>query len=190
MLPAASSPSELGPGPVFQGRTATYWEERLHSNSPTAREEASLALRELREDGFLPLWRGLQSTAPDVRLASLQAFYKPVLLKHRSDVFPLLVGMLRDPDARICQHAAMRLAWFGGGGKPEVWFSPEGKAAIRELRRLAEYDQSNLPNPADDGEPSDPVNRPADVRKAAADALRTVEIHLSGELPPYPSAGH
>ena len=116
------------------------------------RHEAARALGQMDEAGFPYLLKGMHSGSAEVRRASLEAVYKPVLVKHERETFELLIQFASDRDPALRQTAIMRLAWF----------EKRGRGALPALQYVALND-------------SDPA-----VRLAAAEAAFQIGIATSG----------
>lgn len=155
--PLTSVQPQMAVEPVFEGRTAPQWAEQLHSGDATRLTQACQALRELKEPGVPHLLAGLRSRSTETRLVCLQALHPSVLTAHRQQTLPLVREMLHDASAAVRQGAATRLPWFG----------KDGQVAVLALRELAARDDS------------------AEVRKAAAEAVAVIDIHVTGKVPDY-----
>jgi HEAT repeat protein len=151
LTPETSSQTELP-----HANTATYWGPMLESPNPQTRVQASRALQQMGKEGFPPLFKGMQSKSTEVRLTSLQAVHKPVMLANGDQTLPVLVRMLGDPEPVLRQQAAIRLGWFDGAS---------GQTAMRELQRLAAAEQ----NP--------------EVRKTVTDTIKGMELAMAGKKP-------
>jgi hypothetical protein len=128
-----SDPDTLPPGtPVHQGKSAPQWGDQLQSPDAGTRTQASAALRDMGEAGYVELKKGLRNPAPDVRLSSLQGLYAPILLAHKDETLPMLRDMLQDPNPALREQAAIRMAWF----------AKENRAALPRLEQLAQNDPS------------------------------------------------
>jgi hypothetical protein len=128
-----------GEGRTFQGRTPDQWAERLESQNPTVRSQASAALGSMGESGYPFLLKGLRSSSDDVRMNSLQNMTKPVMVAHQQETLGLLRSMLSDPNPMIRQGAAARLPWYGRDSQvalPAVQALAQNDADS-EVRRVA-----------------------------------------------------
>jgi HEAT repeat protein len=135
---------------VFQGRTVDQWAERMESQNPTARSQASAALGSMGESGYPFLLKGLRSNSDDVRMNSLQNMTKPVMVAHQQETLGLLRSMLGDPNPLIRQGAAARVSWYG----------KDAQVALPAVQALAQND-------------SEP-----EVRRVAAIAVTEIMDHL------------
>lgn len=100
-------------GPAKQPRTAEQWAAQLSNSHPAAAFQASLALRDLKDEGYPHLARAVLSDSLEVRRLALAALSAPVLLARHRERLPLLIGLLRNSDPFMRQHAASRLGCFG-----------------------------------------------------------------------------
>lgn len=155
-------PGDFGSAAAQPAFAVPQWGEKLlQTHDNLARYQAGVVLRDLGEAGYPALRAGLRNDAVEVRLTALQSISRPVLSAHKAETGPLLVKLLSDSNAAIRLHAASRLAWLG----------VDGKAGLTDLKKLA------------DGDP-DP-----DVRTAASEAARDIDIAITGKIPDYKNAG-
>jgi len=139
---------------MHDGLSAAQWSEKLNVRDLVAREQASVALAALKEDGFPHLVEGMRSQLWEVRLSCLQALSKPALVQQADQTLPILSQLLCDPNPLVRQQAAARVCWFGA----------QAKSALPALERLAIQDES------------------LEVRQTAADAvvdMRTTAAELA-----------
>jgi HEAT repeat protein len=125
------------------GRTLSQWEEQLSSKDLAARQRATLALGQLGEAGYPALLNGMKNESADVRLQSLQAIYRPVLVQHQAETVPLLLQLLQDPNPAVREHAAIRLAWFDvrvSNMTPRAGYY--ARERLQALRLLAQKDET------------------------------------------------
>jgi hypothetical protein len=102
------------------------------------------------------LLKGMQSKSEDVRLVSLEAVARPVLVANAGRTWDLLLRMLDDNNALIRRQAALRLTWF----EPR-----QSRSCIPRLQTLAEADPD------------------AEVRRTASAAILSIEYALSLKRP-------
>ena len=156
--PAPQGPTVWQPGAEgdSQQRTSSEWSVLLNGPNPEDQARASKALGELAEAGFPQLLNGMQSDSAAVRLVSLQAVYKPVMVTHADQTWPVLQGMLKDSHATIRRDAVVRLTWF----EPD-----RSKTCIPALQAVAKNDAD------------------ADVRRAAEEAVLSIQYAVSLKKP-------
>lgn len=143
--------------PAKQPRTAEQWAAQLSNPHPAAAFQASLALRDLKDEGYPHLARAVLSDAPEVRRLALAALSAPVVLARHRESLPLLIGLLQNPDPFMRQHAASRLGCFG----------TKAVAVRPALDQMA----------ANDADPN--------VRGAAAEAVYLIDL-ATGKIAPLP----
>jgi HEAT repeat protein len=125
------------------GRALSQWEEQLSSKDLAARQRATLVLGQLGEAGYPALLNGMKNESADVRLQSLQALYRPVLVRHQAETVPLLLQLLQDPNPAVREHAAIRLAWFDvrvSNMTPRAGYY--ARERLQALRLLAQKDET------------------------------------------------
>ena len=143
-------------GPAHQDRGPREWAGLLNGRDPKARQEAGLALGELKEDGFPHLFKAMQSDSAELRLTAMKSVQPQVLVAHGKEAMPLLLRLVNDPDAFVRRQAAAMLGWFGKGGQQAL---PALEAAAQN-----------------DGDPQ--------VRRVAKEAAFTIKEAQSGTLRP------
>jgi HEAT repeat protein len=147
------------------GRTLSQWEEQLSSKDLATRQRATLALGQLGEAGYPTLISGMKNESADVRLQSLQAIYRPLLVKHQTETVPLLLQLLHDPNPAVREHAAIRLAWFDvrvSNMTPRAGYY--ARERLQALRLLAQKDD----NPA--------------AKNAALHSIQSIEDAIQGKV--------
>jgi hypothetical protein len=132
LQPVSEAPAAVVPasGPTFQGRSAPQWAAQLQTNDPNALRQASTALGELGEAGYVSLRDGLRDKSGSLRIACLQAISQPIVVAHWKEMLPLLTGLLQDREPAVRRAAAAKLCALG----------TRAQSAVPELRRLAEND--------------------------------------------------
>jgi len=121
-----------------QAHTASQWGDMLTGSDPQAREAAGRALRDLGNQGFPYLLRGMQSPSWEVRLVSLRAVPKADVVANQGRTLPVLAALAGDTNPQIAQYAVIRLGWLGANAQSAV-------PALK--RKLAENEQ---PSPVKD----------------------------------------
>jgi HEAT repeat protein len=116
-LTMESAEPEAAPADAGQPRTASQWGDALTGADPEARESAGRALRDLGNQGFPYLLRGMQSPSWEVRLVSLRAAPKADVVANSSRTLPVLTGLVADRNPQIAQYAVIRLGWLGARGQ-------------------------------------------------------------------------
>jgi HEAT repeat protein len=98
--PAAAAPllTPTVAAPIAEARSAAG----LNARDPLVRQQAIEALGRQGEKGFPDLLRGLHSHDPAIRLACLEVLSRPVIRAHQREVWPAMLGLLRErrPEAR------------------------------------------------------------------------------------------
>jgi len=158
----AQGQASYEPPRIYQGRPAPYWADRLANPDPIVRQEATLALGRLDQDGFPHLLQGMKSNSREMKLGAMQAVYQPVLLKHAAQALPVLSQLAEDRDPLVRHNAVVRLAWL----------EKNAESAMRLLQRIAALDA----NP--------------DIRNAARESLVVINYHVTGIKPSHGAAGH
>ncbi len=116
--------------PMYQGRTAPQWADRVRDTNHAVQSRESVALAQLGEKGYPYLMEGMRSRSDQLRLNCLRTIDKSVLVTHSRETLPVLTQMLRDPKPTIRRAAAARLCWYG----------PGAQTALRELQTVADSD--------------------------------------------------
>jgi HEAT repeat protein len=157
---AAAAPSAAGAGAegpaavaggVYEGRAAPEWGERLvQTQSQAMRDKAAIALAQLGEQGYPHLLAGMRSDSDAVRLASVRAISKAMLLAHQNEMIPLLMRMLKDPEPMIRRAAAGQLRSFGKAGEialRDLMEMAADKNESPEVRQVAKASAEQIRNP-------------------------------------------
>jgi HEAT repeat protein len=139
--------------------TAKEWAEMLASPHPVARHEAATALGAMDHEGFPHLLQGMKSKSPELRLASLQGVYKPILVQNKDSAMPLVTQMLRDEDSQVRLNAVYRICWF--------------EASARHALPTLQYLAANDSNP--------------EIRDAARLSTIVINYHITGKPPAHGS---
>ncbi|MBY0523681.1 MAG: HEAT repeat domain-containing protein [Gemmataceae bacterium] len=115
---------------VYQGRSATQWDQDLQSNDQKAQHEASQALGKLKDKGYPYLFRGMQSTSWETSLICMNAMPRDVMVAHARETLPVVTQLLAHREPTVRRQALLRIGWFGA----------EGRSAMAHVRRMADND--------------------------------------------------